>query len=177
MPWDEIAANVKFINASFFIIGKDPMVPATHGIIPCAFNFQDNASMNAPLFQYWAHKVFFAQVYGRRNEVNYRGPVPHSSDQTQPLDLLTFTLLKQYLSCSRFHGVDNPYTLRSMNPGLISYMENDGVGLRVGREHARHGRHDDAPEKDQPNLGRAAQERFWLDAANFPTPRDGRKLE
>jgi hypothetical protein len=34
MTWDQIVANDKLLNASFFIVGKDPMVPAIHLIIP-----------------------------------------------------------------------------------------------------------------------------------------------
>jgi hypothetical protein len=34
--------------------------------------------------------------------------VPHSSDQTQPLDVLTFALMKRHFSGARFSRLENP---------------------------------------------------------------------
>jgi hypothetical protein len=34
--------------------------------------------------------------------------IPHSSDQCQPLDLLTFSLLQKHFSSSAFHRLENP---------------------------------------------------------------------
>jgi hypothetical protein len=38
--------------------------------------------------------------------------VPHSSDQIQPLDVLTFTLMKKHFSDSRFSPLENPQSNR-----------------------------------------------------------------
>jgi hypothetical protein len=180
-----------------------------------ALNFQENAYMNTPLFEKWAHEVFFPQVEERRRELHYAGRalllldglgshhtdaflqeceergigvfffVPHSSDQTQPLDLVTFGLLKQYFSASRFHALENPQSNKVVkilgawfassaphhnveafiNLGLIPTMIGDEVFLKVDREHARRVRN---YEGNRPDLGREGQQRFRLNAANPP---------
>jgi hypothetical protein len=93
---------------------------------------QANAFMTSRLFEVWAERVFFPAVEERRNEFTYTGKVvllmdglgahyterflqdcqernidvvflvPRSSDQTQPLDFITFALLKRGYSSSRF---------------------------------------------------------------------------
>jgi hypothetical protein len=99
---------------------------------------QANAFMTSILFEAWAQEVLFPAVEERRREWNYDGTVvllldglgshhtekflsdrrdrkidviflvPHSSDQTQPLDLITFALLKQGFSSSRFNRLATP---------------------------------------------------------------------
>jgi hypothetical protein len=89
---------------------------------------QGNAFMTTRLFELWAREVFFSAVAQRRAEFGYTGRallqldglgshhtdeflqtcagqdidvlflVPHSSDQTQPLDVLTFALMKRQSS-------------------------------------------------------------------------------
>jgi hypothetical protein len=93
---------------------------------------QENAFMTQKLFEIWAETIFFPSVQERRQQFGYQGKaillidglgshhtakflsdcadrniepvflVAHSSDQTQPLDLLTFALLKQRFSSSKF---------------------------------------------------------------------------
>jgi hypothetical protein len=93
---------------------------------------QENAFMTTHLLELWARQVFFPAVAQRRAEFEYTGRavllldglgshhtdeflqtcagqdidvlflVPHSSDQTQPLDILTFALMKRHFSGSRF---------------------------------------------------------------------------
>jgi hypothetical protein len=99
---------------------------------------QDHAFMTTLLFQLWADEVFFPSIAARRLELDYTGRVlvlmdglgshhteaftsrchdegieilflvPHSSDQCQPLDLLTFAILKRSFASSRFHRLRNP---------------------------------------------------------------------
>lgn len=94
--------------------------------------------MTARLLELWATEVFFAMIEQRRaehndygkalllmdglrarhtdrfleqcaeHEVEVRFLVPHVSDQTQPLDLLTFALMKQRDSSSKFNRLSNP---------------------------------------------------------------------
>jgi hypothetical protein len=89
---------------------------------------QTNAFMTTVLFQKWAEEVFFPTIEDKRKRKDYQGPcilvmdglgchhtdrfleecqdrniyviflAPHSSDQCQPLDLVTFALLKRYFS-------------------------------------------------------------------------------
>jgi hypothetical protein len=99
---------------------------------------QENAFMTRRLFELWGTEVFFPMIEQRRNDLNYQGKVllimdglrsrhtdcfvqqcteggievlfllPHASDQTQPLDLLTFALMKQPYSASKFKRLTNP---------------------------------------------------------------------
>jgi hypothetical protein len=103
---------------------------------------QENAFMTTRLFELWAREVFFPAVAQRRSEFGYTGRalllldglgshhtdeflqtcasqdidvlflVLHSSDQTQPLDVLTFALMKRHFSGSRFSGLENPQSSR-----------------------------------------------------------------
>jgi hypothetical protein len=103
---------------------------------------QENAFMTTRLFELWARKVFFPAVAQRRAEIGYTGMAfllldglgfhhtdeflqtcagqdidilflgPHSSDQTQPLDVLTFALMKRHFSVSRFSRLENPQSNR-----------------------------------------------------------------
>jgi hypothetical protein len=93
---------------------------------------QANAFVPTRLFELWVREVRFRAIAKRRAQFGYTGMalllldglgfpyidefldtragkaidvlflVPHSSDQTQPLGLLTFVLTKGYLSGSRF---------------------------------------------------------------------------
>ena len=99
---------------------------------------QTNAFMTTALFDYWATTVFFPTVDHRRRDLAYHGKalllldglgshhtpkfledcagrqievmflVPHASDQIQPLDALTFSLMKRAYSASRFRRLSNP---------------------------------------------------------------------
>jgi hypothetical protein len=100
--------------------------------------FQTNAFMTSALFELWATTVFFPTVDRRRRDLAYDGRVlllldglgshhtakflsecetrkieilpliPHASDQIQPLDLLTFAMMKQTFSASKFNQLANP---------------------------------------------------------------------
>jgi hypothetical protein len=93
---------------------------------------QENAFMTSSLFEMWADTVFFPSIDERRRDLGYQGKVvllldglgahnterfhracqvrgvdvillvPHASDQTQPLDLVTFATLKLRYSASKF---------------------------------------------------------------------------
>jgi hypothetical protein len=132
-------------------------------------------------------RIFFPLIGQRRNELNYHGNVlllmyglglhhtdrfleqctehlvevlflvPHASDQTQPLDLLTFALMKQRYSASKFQRLTNPQSNQVvrilgawfaasaphhnveafMSLGLIPFRESNCCFLRVDRERAR----------------------------------------
>jgi hypothetical protein len=94
---------------------------------------QENAFTTTRLFEPWAKEVFFPALAQRQAQFGYTGRalllsdglgfhhtdeflqtcagqeidvlflVPHSSDQTQPLDVLTFALMKRHFSGSRFN--------------------------------------------------------------------------
>ena len=96
------------------------------------FVYQKNAFMTTKLFEKWAIDVFFPDIEKRRKKYDYEGPavlildglgshysdtfleacniynvyvlflVPHTSDQCQPLDLVTFSLLKRAYSKMTF---------------------------------------------------------------------------
>jgi hypothetical protein len=104
--------------------------------------FQENAFMTTHLFELWVREMFFPAVAQRRAEVGYTERalllldglgshhtdeflqtcagqdidvlflVPHSSDQTQPLDVLTFALMKRHFSGSRSSRLENPQSNR-----------------------------------------------------------------
>jgi hypothetical protein len=97
---------------------------------------QPNAFMTTRLFELWAREVFFPAADAGRAEFGYRGRalplldglgshhpeeflgacaergidvlflVPHSSDQTHPLDLLPFGLMKRHFSGSKFSPLE-----------------------------------------------------------------------
>jgi hypothetical protein len=99
---------------------------------------QENAFMTTRLFELWAREVFIPAVAEGRADSGYTGRplllldgvgshhtdeflqtcasqdidvlflVPHSSDETQPLDVLTFALMKRHFSGSRFSRLENP---------------------------------------------------------------------
>jgi hypothetical protein len=151
---------------------------------------QENTFMTARLFELWVREVFFPAVAQRGAEFEYTRRavllldgldshhtdeflqtcagqdidvlflVSHSSDQTQPLDVLTFTLMKKHLSDSRFSRLENPQSNRlirilgawseSSAPhhnieaflriGLVPFEEllrSGAYSLRVQREAAR----------------------------------------
>jgi hypothetical protein len=94
--------------------------------------------MTTVLFELWATTLFFPTIEqrhlglayngrvvfiidGRCSHKNYRFQaeckprpndvlflIPHASDQIQPLDLLTFVLMKQGFSASKFNRLLNP---------------------------------------------------------------------
>jgi hypothetical protein len=154
-----------------------------------AFATQQHAYMTGALFEEWAREVFFPAVEQRRAVFNYDGKVlllmdgfgahhtdafmdecrrknikvvffvPHASDQLQPLDLLTFGMLKKKFSGSKFNRLTNPQSNTVvkilaawfaasaphhnveafMNLGLIPYHDprTDTHYLRVDRTQAR----------------------------------------
>jgi hypothetical protein len=105
---------------------------------------QENAFMTTRLFELWAMEGFFPAVAQRRAEFGYTGRalllldglgshhtdeflqtcagqdidvlflVPHPLDQTQPLDVLTFALMKRHFSGSRVSRLENPQSNRSV---------------------------------------------------------------
>jgi hypothetical protein len=143
--------------------------------------------MTCALFDLWGDDVFFPAIEERRRKFGYTGKivllmdglgahhtgrfagkcaregiepvflVPHSSDQCQPLDLVTFGLLKQAFSRSRFNSLENPQSNRIVRMlgafyaasaphqnisafravGLCPYERGGGVYLRVVRGMAR----------------------------------------
>ena len=96
------------------------------------FAHQKNGFMTASLFEFWAENIFFEEIERKRVQYNYQGPalllldglkchcsdkflvecqdrniytlflVPHSSDRCQPLDLVTFGILKKNYSKMTF---------------------------------------------------------------------------
>lgn len=96
------------------------------------FAYQEHSFMTTKIFDQWASEIFFPYVEEKRARLNYQGEaliildglaahnspwfidecekrmirvfflVPHSSDQTQPLDLLIFSLVKRAYSRSTF---------------------------------------------------------------------------
>jgi hypothetical protein len=94
--------------------------------------------MTTRLFELWARELVFPAVDAQRAEFDDRGRAlllldrrgshhtegflgacaernidvlflfPHSSDQTQPLDVLTFGLMKRHFSGLRFSGFGSP---------------------------------------------------------------------
>jgi hypothetical protein len=103
---------------------------------------QENAFMTTRLFELWAKEVFFPAVAERRawfgytenvvllldglgyhhidlflhtcadQEIDVIFLVPHSSDQTERLDVPTFELIKRHFSGSRFSRLENPQSNR-----------------------------------------------------------------
>jgi hypothetical protein len=176
---------------------------------------QENAFMTAALFDRWSDEVFFPSIEKRRSMFDYTGKVivlmdglgahhtdaflnkcgeknieviffvPHSSDQCQPLDLLTFALLKRHFSSSSFHRLDNPQSNKVvkmlsaffnattphlnveafMRLGLIPYAPviPGDIYLRVAREQAARVRRpgDILPDTSAP-LGPEGRKRITL---------------
>jgi hypothetical protein len=146
--------------------------------------------MTRSLFESWATEVFFPAVAERRLQCGYQGTallimdglgahrtqrfadecqargieilflVPRSSDQTQPLDLLTFSLMKQRFAGSKFNCVSSSQSNRAvrilgawfeasaphhnieafMNLGLVPSEQEGRFVLVVDCEHARRAR-------------------------------------
>jgi hypothetical protein len=175
--------------------------------------YQPNAFMTRPLFELWARTVFFPTIEQRRQDLGYRGRVvlimdglgshhtdqfmgdcearniqvlfliPHSSDQIQPLDVLTFALMKQGFSASKFDRLVNAQSNKVvrmlgawfgasaphhnveafMNIGLIPEERDGQFVLKVVPEKARRVRGislDDQPAR--PSFPPDAQRRFRL---------------
>jgi hypothetical protein len=110
---------------------------------------QGHAFMAARLFELSATEVFFPLIDPRRTESNSHGKavllmnglgghdtdrfleqcvergveilflVPHASDQTQPLGLMTFALMKQRDSASKFNRLSNPNRTGGPHPGHV----------------------------------------------------------
>ena len=103
-----------------------------------AFAYQENSFMTMKIFEQWGEKIFFPHVDAKRKEMNYGGQallimdglaahhspsfceecakhgvkilymVPHSSDQTQPLDLVVFGRFKNFYSrCTNENMISN----------------------------------------------------------------------
>jgi hypothetical protein len=102
------------------------------------FISQKTALVTTALFETWAISIFFPTIEQRRMEHGYHSKatllsdgltshhsekplaecstrdlkvifmIPHASDQTQSLDLLTFVLMKQRFSASKFGRLENP---------------------------------------------------------------------
>jgi hypothetical protein len=148
---------------------------------------QENTFMTHKLFEVWDQKVFFPALEERRRPFRYQGKVillldalgshhtdafmagcaernvdvvflvSPSSDQTQPLDLLTFAVLKQRFSASKFgrlataqsnkivrilgawsaSSVPHSNVEAFMSVGLMSEERNGDLCLTVTMEQAR----------------------------------------
>jgi hypothetical protein len=124
---------------------------------------------------------FLAECKTRQIDVLFL--IPHASDQIQPLDLLTFALMKQGFSASKFNRLLNPQSNKVlcvlgawfgasaphhnveaiMNVGLISYEHDDQFFLRVVPEKARRVRGSDTFEGSvRPDFLPVARRRFRL---------------
>jgi hypothetical protein len=144
--------------------------------------------MTTKLFEMWANDVFFPTVEERRSQAQYQDPallildglgshhseafleecehrniyviflVLHSSDQVQPLDLVTFGLLKHYFGQFTFNFLPTAQSNKVvkmmgawyqatalhqivaawMSMGLIPFRGDDGIAyLRLDRSPAR----------------------------------------
>jgi hypothetical protein len=128
---------------------------------------QENAFATTRLFELWTREVFFPAVAQRRAEFGYTVRalllldglgshhtdeflqtcagqnievlflIPHSSDETQLLDVLTFALMKRHFSGSRFGRLENPQSNRLVRiPGAWSESSaayhNIEAFLRIG---------------------------------------------
>jgi hypothetical protein len=124
---------------------------------------------------------FFAECKTRQIDVLFL--VPHPSDQIQPLDLLTFALMKQGFLTSKFNRLSNPQSNKVvrmlgawfgasvlhhnvegfMNVGLIPYERGGRFFLRAVPEKARRVRGSDTFEGSaRPNCPPGARRRFRL---------------
>jgi hypothetical protein len=147
---------------------------------------QANTFMTTTLFELWAKTVFFPMIEQRHLDLAYDGRVvllldglgshhtdrflaecktrqidfmfliPHASGKIQPLDLLTFALMKQGFSAPKFNQLLNPQSNKVvrmlgawcgasalhhkveafMNVGLIPYERDGRFFLRVVPEKA-----------------------------------------
>jgi hypothetical protein len=109
--------------------------------------------------------------------------IPHASDQIQPLDLLTFALMKQGFSASKFNRLVNRQSNKAvrmlgawfgaralhhnvkafMNVGLIPYERDGRFFLTVVPEKARRVRGPDILEGPaRPDFPPSARHRFRL---------------
>jgi hypothetical protein len=152
----------------------------------CIIVSQKNAFMTSSLFEYWAETIFFPWVEERRRVLGYQGPalllidglgahhtesfieeasnrnitclffVPHTSDQCQPLDLVTFSLHKRFFSQMRFEHMKTAQSNKVikilgswfqataphhnvsafMAMGLMPYRTQEGIFLKVDRTKA-----------------------------------------
>jgi hypothetical protein len=179
---------------------------------------QENAFMTSSLFELWGETVFFPAVEERRRHFCYGGKavllldglgahhtdrflqtcsernievvtlVPHSSDQTQPLDLMTFALLKQRYSSSKFGRLTSTQSNRVvrilgawfaasaphhnveafLNAGMVPAERDGTFYLRVEPEQARRLRTWGASEGEVPPapLPEDAARRFRLAAGS-----------
>jgi hypothetical protein len=149
---------------------------------------QTHAFMTTALFARWADEIFFPSIEESRSRSGYQGPalllldgcsshhpiefleecerrniyviflVPHSSDQTQPLDLVPFGIFKRYFNQSTFNALTSAQSnkvIRMMgawyqataphqviaawlSAGLVPFRGADHVVyLRVDRSRAR----------------------------------------
>jgi hypothetical protein len=106
---------------------------------------QSKPFMTVSLFMIWADQVFFPTIEDSRVRTGYQGPallildgcsshhqvefldecehhniyvlflIPHSSDQCQPLDLVTFGLLKRYFTQFTFDLLPNSQSNKAIN--------------------------------------------------------------
>ena len=112
-----------------------------------SYAYQEHSFMTSKIFEQWANEIFFPYVIEKRKRLHYNGDaliildglgahdsvgfkegcerynikiltlVPHSSDQTQPLDLVTFSLFKRYYSRSTFN-----YLISNQSNQLIKML-------------------------------------------------------
>jgi hypothetical protein len=151
------------------------------------FAYQENSFMTTVLFEQWADEIFFASVAERRKETNYTGPallildglsshhsaafreacserniilrflIPHTSDQVQPLDLVTFGILKRDYARMGFQLMQSkqsnqivkmmgawyqataPHLVMSAfnAAGFVQFMRNGEIYMKVDREKAK----------------------------------------
>jgi hypothetical protein len=174
-----------------------------------------NTFMTTALFELWATTVFFPTIEQRLLDLAYDGIIvllmdglgshhtnrflaecntrqidvlfliPHTSDQTQPLDFLTFALMKQGFSALKFNRLSNPQSDKVvrmlgvwsgasaphhnveafMNVGLIPYERDGRFFLRVIPEKARRVCGSDTFEGSaRPDFAPGARRRFRLPA-------------
>jgi hypothetical protein len=177
---------------------------------------QANASMTTALFELWATAVFFPMIEQLHTDLAYDGRViflmdglgfyhtgrflaecktrqvdvlfliPHTSDQIQPLDLLTFAFMKQAFSASKFNRLANQQSNKVvrmlgawfgasalhhnvdafMNVGLTPHERNGRFFPRAATEKARrvHGSHI-LEGTARPDFPPGARHRFGLPTA------------
>jgi hypothetical protein len=172
---------------------------------------QENAFMSTRLFELWAREVFFPAIEARRTEFQYTGQVlllldglgshhtddflaacsqreidvlfliAHSSNQTQPLDFLTFALMKRHFSGPRFSRLGNAQSnqlVRILGAWFPSSAPHHNIEafVRMGLVPFREARGPYVPKVDR---SRAEDVRRWPapdgGGDKVPLPPEGRK--
>ena len=174
------------------------------------FAYQEHAFMTARLFEHWAESILFEEVGRRREATGYTGPcvlildglrahhsdsfesacyergiilhflVPHTSDQVQMLDLVTFGLMKLWISRSTFNALSSKQSnqiikmmgawhqstaphlvISAFNAaGMIQYLRDGVIYYRIDRSKAKGVR---KWEEGVSNLGVPAGKRIMIE--------------